>query len=191
MGKITTSDIRNGLNILLDGNIYSVVEFLHVKPGKGGAFVRTKVKGVVNNKVLDRTFKTGETLESVRVERHPYQFLYKDSDFMHFMHIETYEQIMIGSDKVAGSEFLKESGEVTIAINADENVILFAEVPNHVELLVVQTDPGVRGDTAQGASKPATLESGAMINEPLFINEGDVLRVDTRERSYIERVKNN
>jgi len=191
MGKITTSDIRNGLNILLDGNIYSVVEFLHVKPGKGGAFVRTKVKGVVNNKVLDRTFKTGETLESVRVERHPYQFLYKDADFMHFMHVETYEQIMIGADKVAGSEFLKESGEVTIAINADENVILFAEVPNHVELLVVQTDPGVRGDTAQGASKPATLESGAMINVPLFINEGDVLRVDTRERSYIERVKNN
>jgi len=191
MGKITTSDIRNGLNIILDGNIYSVVEFLHVKPGKGGAFVRTKVKGVVNNKVLDRTFKTGETLESVRVERHPYQFLYKDADFMHFMHVETYEQIMIGADKVAGSEFLKESGEVTIAINADENVILFAEVPNHVELLVVQTDPGVRGDTAQGASKPATLESGAMINVPLFINEGDVLRVDTRERSYIERVKNN
>ncbi|NCP83967.1 MAG: elongation factor P [Bacteroidetes bacterium] len=191
MGKITTSDIRNGLNIILDGNIYSVVEFLHVKPGKGGAFVRTKVKGVVNNKVLDRTFKTGETLESVRVERHPYQFLYNDGDFMHFMHVETYEQIMIGADKVAGSEFLKESGEVTIAINADENVILFAEVPNHVELLVVQTDPGVRGDTAQGASKPATLESGAVINVPLFINEGDVLRVDTRERSYIERVKNN
>jgi len=129
MGKITTSDIRNGLNIILDGNIYSVVEFLHVKPGKGGAFVRTKVKGVVNNKVLDRTFKTGETLESVRVERHPYQFLYNDGDFMHFMHVETYEQIMIGADKVAGSEFLKESGEVTIAINADENVILFAEVP--------------------------------------------------------------
>lgn len=190
MGKITTSDIRNGLNIILDGNIYTVTEFLHVKPGKGGAFVRTKVKGVVNNKVLDRTFKTGESLESVRVERHPYQFLYNDGEFMHFMHIETFEQIMISADKVNGADFLKESGEVTIAINADENQILFAEVPMHVELKVTQTDPGVKGDTAQGGSKPATLESGAIINVPLFINEGDVLRVDTRDRSYIERVKN-
>lgn len=190
MGKIATSEIKNGLNILLDGNIYTVIEFLHVKPGKGGAFVRTKVKGVVNNKVLDRTFKISETLESVRVERHPYSFLYNDGEFMHFMHGETFEQIMLDAKKVIASDFLKESGEVTIAINADENVILFAEVPNHVELKVVQTDPGVRGDTAQGGSKPATLESGAVINVPLFINEGDVLRVDTRERSYIERVKN-
>lgn len=190
MGKITTSDIKNGLNIILDGNIYTVTEFLHVKPGKGGAFVRTKIKGVVNGKALDRTFKTGETLESVRVEKHPYQFLYSDGEFMHFMHVETYEQIMLSSDKVAASEFLKESGEVTLAINADLNEILYAEVPNHVELKVIQTDPGLRGDTAQGGSKPATLESGAVINVPLFINEGDILRVDTRERSYIERVKN-
>lgn len=191
MAKITTSDIRNGLNIILDGNIYTIIEFLHVKPGKGGAFVRTKIKGVVNGKVLDRTFKTGETLESVRVERHPYQYLYNDGEFMHFMHKETFEQIMISKDKVIGSDFLKESGEVTIAINADENQILFAEVPQHVELLVTQTDPGVKGDTAQGGSKPATLESGAVINVPLFINEGDMIRVDTISRSYIERVKNN
>lgn len=190
MGKINTSDIKNGLNIILDGNIYTVIEFLHVKPGKGGAFVRTKVKGVSNNKTLDRTFKTGETLESVRVERHPYQFLYSDGEFMHFMHGETFEQIMISVDKVEAAEFLKESGEVVIVINADVEEILYAEVPNHVELKVVQTDPGLRGDTAQGGTKPATLESGAVINVPLFINEGDVLRVDTRERSYIERVKN-
>lgn len=191
MSKISTSDFRNGLNLLLDGNIYTITEFLHVKPGKGGAFVRTKLKGVVNNKVIDKTFRAGENLESVRVERHPYQFLYSDGEFYHFMHNETYEQVMLTEDKVNGHEFMKESEIVTIVLNVDDNnSILFTEVPDHVNLEVTQTDPGVRGDTAQGGSKPARLQSGAEINVPLFINEGDVVRVDTRTGDYVERVKN-
>lgn len=189
MPKVTTADIKNGLTILLDGQIYQIIEFLHVKPGKGGAFVRTKVKGVVNGKVLDKTFRSGETLETVRVERHPYQFLYSDGDMFHFMHNETYEQIMIPADNVTGALFMKEGSEVTIVINADDNVILFNEIPDHVNLEVTQTEPGIKGDTAQGGSKPATLETGAVINVPLFINEGDVVRVDTQNAAYIERVK--
>ena len=181
MSKISTSDFRNGLNLLLDGKIYTITEFLHVKPGKGGAFVRTKLKGVVNNKVIDKTFRAGENLESVRVERHPYQFLYSDGEFYHFMHNETYEQVMLTEDKVNGHEFMKESEIVTIVLNVDDNnSILFTEVPDHVNLEITQTDPGLRGDTAQGGSKPAFLQSGAEINVPLFINEGDVVRVDTR-----------
>lgn len=189
MAKVTTSDFRNGLNILLDTNIYTITEFLHVKPGKGGAFVRTKLKGVVNNKVIDKTFRAGESVETVRVERHPYQFLYSDGEFYHFMHQETFEQIMLSEDRVSGAQFLKESGTATVVINADDNTILFTEVPDHVNLQVKQTDPGYKGDTAQGGSKPAILESGATINVPLFINKGDYVRVDTRTSSYIERVK--
>lgn len=189
MPKITTADIKNGITILQDGQIYSIVEFLHVKPGKGGAFVRTKLKGVVSGKVIDKTFRSGESLETVRVERHPYQYLYKDGDMFHFMHEETYEQIMVPVEKVGTPEFMKEGETVTIVLNTDDNDILFTEIPDHVNLTIVQTDPGVRGDTAQGGSKPATLETGAVINVPLFLNEGDVVRVDTRTSSYIERVK--
>lgn len=189
MPKITTSDIRNGLNILIDGQIYSIIEFLHVKPGKGGAFVRTKLKGVVTGKVLDKTFRSGESLETVRVERHPYQYLYSDGEMFHFMHAETYEQLMLPREKVSKPEFMKEAETVTVVINVDDNNYLFTELPDHVNLTVTKTDPGLRGDTAQGGTKPATLESGATINVPLFINEGDVLRVDTRSESYIERVK--
>ncbi len=188
MPKITTADIKNGVTIVLDGQIYQIIEFLHVKPGKGGAFVRTKVKGVVNGKVLDRTFRSGETLETVRVERHPYQFLYSEGEMYHFMHNETYEQIMIPAQQVEGAPFMKEGSEVKVVINADDNVILFTEIPDHVNLEVTHTEPGVRGDTAQGGSKPATLETGAVINVPLFINEGDLVRVDTQNASYIERV---
>lgn len=189
MPKITTADIKNGTTILLDGNIYTIIEFLHVKPGKGGAFVRTKVKGVVSGKVIDKTFRSGETLETVRVERHPYQFLYKDDDMYHFMHNETYEQLMIPAEKVNGADFMKEGSVITVVINADDNQVLFTEIPDHVELQITKTDPGIRGDTAQGGSKPATLETGGVINVPLFINEGDVVKVDTRTSSYIERVK--
>lgn len=189
MPKITTADIKNGITILLDGQIYSIIEFLHVKPGKGGAFVRTKMKGVVSGKVIDKTFRSGESLETVRVERHPHQYLYNDGDMYHFMHDETYEQIMLPAEQVSTPEFMKEGETVTIVINADDNKVLFTEIPDHVNLTIVQTDPGIRGDTAQGGSKPATLETGAVINVPLFLNEGDVVRVDTRTSSYIERVK--
>lgn len=189
MPKITTADIKNGTTILLDGNIYNIIEFLHVKPGKGGAFVRTKLKGVVTGKVLDKTFRSGETLETVRVERHPYQYLYRDDDMYHFMHNETYEQLMIPAEKVNGADFMKEGSVITVVINTDDNQVLFTEIPDHVELQITKTDPGLRGDTAQGGSKPATLETGGVINVPLFINEGDVVKVDTRTSSYIERVK--
>jgi elongation factor P len=190
MPKITTADIKNGTTILIDGNIYNIIEFLHVKPGKGGAFVRTKLKGVVTGKVLDKTFRSGETLETVRVERHPYQYLYRDEDMFHFMHQETYEQLMIPAEKVNGAEFMKEGSIITVVINTDDNNnVLFTEIPDHVELEITKTDPGIRGDTAQGGSKPATLETGGVINVPLFINEGDVVKVDTRSSSYIERVK--
>jgi elongation factor P len=190
MPKITTADIKNGTTILIDGNIYNIIEFLHVKPGKGGAFVRTKLKGVVTGKVLDKTFRSGETLETVRVERHPYQYLYRDDDMFHFMHQETYEQLMIPAGKVNGAEFMKEGSIITVVINTDDNNnVLFTEIPDHVELEITKTDPGIRGDTAQGGSKPATLETGGVINVPLFINEGDVVKVDTRTSSYIERVK--
>lgn len=189
MPKITTADIKNGVTIILDGQIYQIIEFLHVKPGKGGAFVRTKSKGVVNGKTLDKTFRSGETLETVRVERHPYQFLYTDGEMLHFMHQETYEQIMLNTHQMDRTEYMKEGEIVTIVINADDNTVLFAELPDHVNLVITQTDPGVRGDTATNATKPAVVESGGSINVPLFINEGDVIRVDTRTGSYVERVK--
>ncbi len=189
MPKITTSDFKNGLNILLNNDIYTIIEFLHVKPGKGGAFVRSKIRGVTNGKVLDKTFRAGESMESVRVERHPYQYLYNDGEIFHFMHKETYDQLGINSNQVDKPEFMKESETITVVINADSDQVLFTELPDHVVLEVSETEPGVKGDTATGATKSAKLESGASIQVPLFINQGDKLRVDTRSGSYIERVK--
>lgn len=189
MPKITTSDFKNGLNILMNNDIYTIIEFLHVKPGKGGAFVRSKLRGVTNGKVLDKTFRAGESMDTVRVERHPYQYLYNDGDMFHFMHQETYEQIRIVAKQVDKANFMKESEIITVVINADTDSVLFTELPDHVNLEVSDTEPGIKGDTAQGATKPATLESGATIQVPLFINQGDKLRVDTRSGSYVERVK--
>jgi elongation factor P len=189
MPKVTTADFKNGLNILMNNDIYTIIEFLHVKPGKGGAFVRSKLRGVTNGKVLDKTFRAGESMESVRVERHPYQYLYKDGEIFHFMHEQTYEQIGINASQVEKAEFMKESEIVTVVLNADSEQILFTELPDHVVLEVAETEPGVKGDTATGATKSAKLESGASIQVPLFINQGDKLRVDSRTGSYIERVK--
>jgi elongation factor P len=189
MSKISTSDFRNGLTIVLNDQLYNIIEFQHVKPGKGPAFVRSKLKGVENGKIIDKTFRSGESMDSVRVERHPYQFLYFDGDMYHFMHTQTYEQIGLPPHQVDRENFMKESQEVIVVINADAEKILFTEMPDHAELKITQTDPGLRGDTAQGGSKPATLETGAVVQVPLFINEGEVIRVDTRTSSYIERVK--
>jgi elongation factor P len=189
MPKISTSDFRNGMTIILNDQLYTIIEFQHVKPGKGPAFVRTKLKGVENGKIIDKTYRSGESMESVRVERHPYQYLYFDGDIYHFMHVETYEQIGLPPHQVDRPEFMKESQQVVVVINADADKILFTEMPDHVGLTVTDTDPGVRGDTAQGGSKPAKLETGAVVQVPLFINIGDVLRVDTRTSAYIERVK--
>lgn len=189
MPKISTSDFRNGLTIMINGEIYSIVEFLHVKPGKGGAFVRTKLKGVVSGKVLDKTFRAGESVEAVRIERRPYQYIYREGDVYHFMHKQTFEQIPIPEEKLDRPEFLKENQDVQVVVHAETEEILFTELPDQVILKVVETEPGVKGDTAQGGTKSAKLDSGASIQVPLFINEGDMVKVNTKEGTYLERVK--
>lgn len=189
MAKINTSDFRNGMNIRLDGEIYTIVDFQHVKPGKGGAFVRTKLKGVENDKNIDKTFRSGESAESVRVERHPYQFLYADGDMFFFMHQETYEQIPIERSRVERPEFVVDGLICTLVVDVENEKILYAQPPDHIETEVAETDPGLRGDTAQGGSKPATIAGGAVVQVPLFINQGEMIKVDTRTGEYLERVK--
>ncbi len=183
-----TSDFRNGLIIKFKNDLYSIVEFQHVKPGKGGAFVRSTLKNLRNGKVLDNTFRAGEGIEIVRVERRKYQYLYREGDFLVCMDTGTYEQINVPAEYFgSGVGYLKESEEVDILFNGEE--IVTVEIPIFVSLKVIETEPGFRGDTATGAVKPAKLETGATINVPLFINVDDVLRVDTRTGEYVERVK--
>ncbi|MCC5908645.1 MAG: elongation factor P [Balneolaceae bacterium] len=189
MAKINTSDFRNGMNILIDGEIYTIVEFQHVKPGKGGAFVRTKLKGVENDKNIDKTFRAGESVESVRVERHPYQFLYADGNMYFFMHQETYEQIPLEKSRVEKSQYLTDGMICTLFVDVENDRVLYAEPPDHIETEVTDTDPGLRGDTAQGGSKPATVAGGAVVQVPLFIDKGEKIKVDTRTGEYVERVK--
>lgn len=189
MSKINTSDIRNGLNILLDGKLYTIQEFQHVKPGKGGAFIRTKLKGLINEKTIDKTFRSGENLEAIRVEKHPYQFLYREGNLYYFMHQETFEQVPLEEQKIRRSQFIKDNETVNLMIDVENDELLYAEPPDHVELTVEQTVPGIKGDTAQGGSKPATLETGAEIQVPLFINEGDTIKVDTHNSEYLERIQ--
>jgi elongation factor P len=183
-----TSDFRNGLIIKFKNDLYSIVEFQHVKPGKGGAFVRSTLKNLRTGRVLENTFRSGEKIEIVRVERRKYQYLYSEGDSLVCMDNETYEQINIVKDFFSdGVKFLKESEEVEILFNGPE--IISVEIPIFINLKVVETEPGFKGDTATGAVKPAKLETGAQITVPLFINEGDVLKVDTRTGVYSERVK--
>ena len=183
-----TSDFRTGLIIKYKNDLYTVVEFQHVKPGKGGAFVRSTLKNLRNGKVLDNTFRAGEGIDIVRVERRKYQYLFRDADFLVCMDNDTFEQINVTKELLgSGVDYLKESEEVEILFNGTE--IINVEIPIFVNLKVTETEPGFRGDTATGANKPATLETGATINVPLFINEGDILRVDTRTGGYVERVK--
>ena len=183
-----TSDFRNGLIIKFKNDLYSIVEFQHVKPGKGGAFVRSTLKNLKTGRVLENTFRAGEKVETVRVERRKYQYLYSDGDMLVCMDNETYEQINVPNDLFSeGLKFLKESEEVEILFNGSE--IISVEIPIFINLRVVETEPGFRGDTATGALKPAKLETGAQINVPLFISEGDILKVDTRTGEYSERVK--
>lgn len=191
MGKISTSDFRTGMVIDLDDELYSIIDYQHVKPGKGGAFIRTKLKGVVNEKTIEKTFRSGEKLLEVRVERHPYQFLYRERNLYYFMHQETFEQKPLEEKRIDKPEFIAEGQICTLVIDVDNEQILYAEPPDHITAKIEKTDPGVRGDTAQGGSKPATLESGAVIQVPLFINEGEEVKVDTRTSEYIERVKSN
>lgn len=183
-----TSDFRNGLNLLWNGDLWTIIEFQHVKPGKGGAFVRTKLRNLRSGKVLDNTFRAGEKVETARIERRPHQFLYQDDLGLHFMNTETYEQFSLPQESVPGFEFVKEGQVIDILFHAETEQPVSTELPGKVELKVVQTDPGLKGDTATGGSKPATVESGAVVNVPLFIDEGDVISVNTDSGEYVTRV---
>jgi elongation factor P len=186
---INAQDIKNGTCIRMDGKLYFCIEFLHVKPGKGNTFMRTKLKDVVNGYVLERRFNIGEKLEDVRVERRPYQFLYKEGAEYIFMNQETYEQLPIAKDLITGVDFMKEEMVVEVVSDASTETILYAEMPVKVELEVTYTEPGIKGDTATNTLKPATVETGAEVRVPLFINTGDKIRVDTRTGEYVERVR--
>ncbi|MBN1780412.1 elongation factor P [bacterium] len=184
----TTTDFRNGLVIRMDNELWMMVEFQHVKPGKGGAFVRTRLKNVKTGRVIDRTFRSGEKVDDVRLEKKKYQFLYGSESEYVFMEMNTYEQITLAKDVVGdASLYIKDGMEVEILSTGTE--VLGVEAPIFVELEIVKTDPGIKGDTASGGSKPATLETGAVVQVPLFIQEGEVIRVDTRTSTYVERVK--
>ncbi len=183
-----TSDFRNGLIIKFKNDLYTIVEFQHVKPGKGGAFVRTLLKNLRTGKVLDNTFRAGEGIEIVRVERRKFQFLYREGNFLVCMDNETYEQINIPIDQFGnGEKYLKEGEEIEILFNGDD--IINVDIPIFVSLKVTHTEPGLKGNTATGALKPAQLETGANISVPLFIDIGDLLKVDTRTGEYVERLK--
>ena len=178
---INAQDIKIGTAIRMDGKLYFCIDFLHVKPGKGNTFMRTKLKDVVNGYVLERRFNIGEKLEDVRVERRPYQYLYKEGEDYIFMNQETYEQVPIAHDLIEGI--------VYIVSDASTETILFAELPVKVQLKVTYTEPGLKGDTATNATKPATVETGATVRVPLFINQDETIEVDTRDGSYVGRVK--
>ena len=183
---ISTSNFKRGLTIELNGEIYSIVDFQHVKPGKGGAFVRTKLKNVKTGLVMDKTFRAGEKMEQAIIDRKTMQYLYNDGDNYCFMNKENYEQISIFKEQISGLvELLKEGNDVEIVFCKGN--IIGAELPNFMSLKVIKTMPGVKGNTVSGALKPATLETGAIIQVPLFIKEGDVIKIDTREKKYIER----
>jgi elongation factor P len=183
----STSDFRNGMVIRFREGLWSIVEFQHVKPGKGGAFVRTKLKNVETGRVVEETFRAGEKVEEVRIDRQDYQYLYREADFLTFMNLVTYEQMHLPVENIEDVvPFLKEGEKVILVLHEERP--LAVEPPYTVELKVVKTDPGVRGDTAQGGSKPATMETGLVVQVPLFIEQDEVLKVDTRTGKYLGRV---
>ncbi|MFA9290609.1 MAG: elongation factor P [Solirubrobacteraceae bacterium] len=184
-----TSDIRKGLCIEFNHDIYKIIEFLHVKPGKGPAFVRTKLKSITSGKVVDNTFSGGHKIEEVRVETRKYQYLYEDEGGFHFMNSDDFTQIQLSKSMIDNYTLMKEGTEVTVILKAEDETPLSVELPQNVILEVVSSDPGLKGNTATNATKPATLETGAIIHVPLFINIGDKIKVNTEEMSYQERVK--
>ena len=186
---INAQDIKIGTCIRMDNSLYFCIDFLHVKPGKGNTFMRTKLKNVVDGRVLERRFNIGEKLEDVSVERRPYQFLYNDGQDDIFMNNETFEQVPINKEMVTGADFMKEGDTVEVVSDASTNTILFAEMPTKVVLKVTYTEPGIKGDTATNTLKPATVETGAEVKVPLFINIGDKIKIDTRTGEYLERAK--
>ena len=186
---IKSQDIKKGTCIRLDGKLYFCIDFLHVKPGKGNTIMSTTLKDVVNGRVLEKRFNIGEALEDVRVERRPYQYLYQEGADYIFMNQETFDQVPIAKDMITGVDFMKESDIVEVVSDADTNTILYAEMPVKTVLRITHSEPGVKGDTATNATKPATLETGVEIRVPLFINEGELVQVDTRDGSYLQRMK--
>ncbi|MCG8307906.1 MAG: elongation factor P [Cytophagales bacterium] len=185
----TTADFKNGLCLEYNNDLYTIVEFQHVKPGKGSAFVRTKLKNLRTGKVIDNTFNSGVKVTTARIERRPHQFLYKDDMGYHFMDASTFEQVGLQEHLIEGHQFVKEGQEVDVIYHAETETPLNVELPPFVELKIVYTEPGIKGDTATNATKSAKLETGAEIQVPLFIDQDEVIRVDTRTGSYSERVK--
>ncbi|MEM6359314.1 MAG: elongation factor P [Bacteroidota bacterium] len=185
----STADFKNGLCIEYNHDIYSIVEFQHVKPGKGPAFVRTKLKSIRTGKVVDNTFTAGHKVTTARIERRPHQFLYKDDIGYHFMDSESYEQTAIAEELITNPGLMKDGQEVEVLVHAEKEEILGCELPQFVELVITYTEPGLKGDTATNASKPATVETGATVHVPLFINQDEKIKIDTRTNSYVERVK--
>ncbi|WP_166924228.1 elongation factor P [Flavobacterium poyangense] len=185
----STSDIRNGLCIKFNHDIYKIIEFLHVKPGKGPAFVRTKLRSLTTGKILDNTFSAGHKIDDVRVETHTYQFLYAEGDEFHFMNAETFEQISLNKSILDAPGLLKEGTNVMVQVNTETDLPLSVDMPASIILEVTYAEPGVKGNTATNATKSATVETGATVNVPLFINEGDKIKIDTASGSYMERVK--
>lgn len=185
----STSDIRNGLCIKYNHDIYKIIEFLHVKPGKGPAFVRTKLKSLTTGRILDNTFSAGHKIEDVRVETHTYQYLYAEGDQFHFMNNESFEQITLNKNILDNPDLLKEGTNVMVQVNTETDLPLSVDMPASIILEVTYAEPGVKGNTATNATKSATVETGATVNVPLFINEGDKIKIDTASGNYMERVK--
>ncbi|MBN2097121.1 MAG: elongation factor P [Candidatus Omnitrophica bacterium] len=184
---ISTNQFKNGMTIVLDAQVYAIVSFQHFKPGKGGAFVRTKLKNVNSGNLISRTFRSGEKLEQAFVEEKKIQFLYQQSDSYHFMDQDSFEQIELSKDRLNGKEkFLKEN--MLLSMSMCDGTIIDINLPNFVELKVIRTEPGARADTVKASNKPATLETGAKLEVPLFINSGDMIKIDTRTESYVGRV---
>jgi elongation factor P len=185
----STTDFRNGFTFKYNNDLVSIISFQHVKPGKGPAFVRTKLRSLSTGRVLENTFNSGVKVEEVRIERRKYQYIYSESDGFHFMNNETFEQIFIPKEMVECPEFLTEGLNVEILFHAEEELALQVDLPNTIVADVVYTEPGVKGDTATNTLKPAKLNTGAEVKVPLFVNIGDKIKVDTKTKSYVERVK--
>ena len=184
---VSAGDFKNGLTVEIEGNIYQILDFQHVKPGKGAAFVRTKLKNIINGGVVEKTFRPTEKFETAHIDRKDMQYLYSDGDLYNFMDMETFDQLAVNADVVGDSlKFVKEND--TVKVISHEGSVFAIEPPIAVELRVTETEPGVKGDTATGATKPAIVETGAQIMVPLFVNQDDVLKIDTRTGEYLSRV---
>ena len=186
---ITAGDFRNGVTFDMDGNVFQIIEFQHVKPGKGNTIMRTTLKDVVKGGQIERRFNIGEKLEDVRVERRPYQFTYTEGEHYHFMNQETFDDVIIDKNLINGVDFMKEGEIVDVVSDASTDTVLFADMPTKVQLKVTYTEPGIKGDTATNTLKPATVETGAEVRVPLFINEGEVIEINTTDGSYVGRIR--